>query len=449
MTQLPERPSFEYLKKLAKDRLEELRRVDPNAKLAAAQLAIAREHGFASWRGLKAEVDRLRGGLAAAFFEACAKGDIETLRGLLARDRSLVHAEKPDAEHGGWTGLHTAAQAGHAEALRLLLAHGADPNAREAGDNTYPLHWAAARKDMEMVRALVDAGGDVHGFGDVHQLDTIGWACVYREPGDDPLPVSNLLVERGARHHIFSAIALGDPDLIRGLADENPKALERKLSVFEGGQTPLHFAIKLQRYDLLDLLISLGADVEGEDGNGNSALVSAMMRGDVDAIRRLRAAGAKDRKGWSVSGAGVGGGEFRANAAALAGSVRKGVPMIRVPDIGKTLDWYVSIGFEEYGRFPEEGPANWGMAAFGGAELMFMPGVPGKDTMRLWFYTDKVDELYGLFRSRQLEIAQAELAGKASERGFEFVEDIYDPPYGKRQFSIRDPNGYTLIFLRE
>jgi len=128
--------------------------------------------------------------------------------------------------------------------------------------------------------------------------------------------------------------------------------------------------------------------------------------------------------------------------------VRKGVPMIRVPDIGKTLDWYVSIGFEEYGRFPEDGPASWGMATFGKAELMFMPGEPGKDKVRLWFYTDKVDEIYALFKSHQLEIAQAALTGKQADQGFEFVEDIYDPPYGKRQFSIRDPNGYTLIFLR-
>jgi hypothetical protein len=87
------------------------------------------------------------------------------------------------------------------------------------------------------------------------------------------------------------------------------------------------------------------------------------------------------------------------------------------------------------------------MAAFGKAELMFMPGEPGKNKVRLWFYTDKVDEIYALFKSRQLEIAQAALAGKRSDRGFEFVEDIFDPTYGKRQFSICDPNGYTLIFF--
>ena len=447
MAELPERASFEYLKKLAKDRLEELRRLDPNAKLAAAQLAVAREHGFPSWRALKAEIDRRNGGGASAFFEACEKGDVGILGDLLAKDPTLIRTEKVNADYGGWTGLHTAAQAGRVEAVRLLLAHGADPNAREAGDNTYPLHWAAARKNVDVVRALLDAGSDVHGFGDVHGLDTIGWACVYREPGDEPLPVASLLVERGARHHIFSAIALGDLDLLRKLVEEDPKALERRMSQFENGQTPLQFTISLRRYDILDLLISLGADVEAEDSSGNTALVSAMMRGDLEAIRRLHAAGAKARKGWTVSGPRAAGTDFRAQAAAFAGSVRKGVPMIRVPDIGKTLEWYVSIGFEEYGRFPEDGPANWGMAAFGKAELMFMPGKPGKDEVRLWFYTDKVDELYGLFKSRQLEVAHAALAGKLAA-GFEFVEDIYDPPYGERQFSIRDPNGYTLIFFR-
>jgi hypothetical protein len=29
-----------------------------------------------------------------------------------------------------------------------------------------------------------------------------------------------------------------------------------------------------------------------------------------------------------------------------------------------------------------------------------------------------------------------------------FVEDLHDPFYGGRQFSIRDLNGYTLVFLQ-
>jgi predicted enzyme related to lactoylglutathione lyase len=57
---LPERPSLEYLKKLAKQRLQELRRADPDANLAAALLGVAREYGFTSWRALKAQIDGQR-----------------------------------------------------------------------------------------------------------------------------------------------------------------------------------------------------------------------------------------------------------------------------------------------------------------------------------------------------------------------------------------------------
>jgi hypothetical protein len=67
----------------------------------------------------------------------------------------------------------------------------------------------------------------------------------------------------------------------------------------------------------------------------------------------------------------------------------------------------------------------------------------------LWFETDQIDHLYQLLKSRQLEIARAALAGKAADHeGVEFDEDIYEPFYGGRQFSIRDLNGYHLIFLQ-
>jgi len=60
MSQLPERASLEYLKKLAKDRLQQLRRTDPATKLATALLQVAREYGFPSWRALKAKVEEHR-----------------------------------------------------------------------------------------------------------------------------------------------------------------------------------------------------------------------------------------------------------------------------------------------------------------------------------------------------------------------------------------------------
>jgi ankyrin repeat protein len=81
-----------------------------------------------------------------------------------------------------------------------------------------------------------------------------------------------LLLERGAHHHIFSAICIGDLELIRALVEQNPELLDRRLSRFEHGMTPLHFAISRKRYDILDLLIELGADLEAEDSSGQTAL---------------------------------------------------------------------------------------------------------------------------------------------------------------------------------
>ena len=91
------------------------------------------------------------------------------------------------------------------------------------------------------------------------------------------------------------------------------------------------------------------------------------------------------------------------------------------------------------------------MLSFGNAKVMFnVLGRPEPRDIGLWFYTDKVDELYQLVKARQLTLAKAILAGEADDKsGIAFVEDIYTPPYASRQFSVRDLNGYTLLFIKE
>src|SRR5262249_22250343 len=135
----------------------------------------------------------------------------------------------------GTTGLHMAVR--HPEAVRFLIEHGADPNARDVGDNATPLHLAAGAGILESVRVLLDADADVHGIGDLHDGDVIGWAA--REGNE---AVVNLLLARGARHHIFSAMALRDRDLVQKLVEENPDCLLRRRSRFENRQTPVHAA---------------------------------------------------------------------------------------------------------------------------------------------------------------------------------------------------------------
>jgi ankyrin repeat protein/uncharacterized glyoxalase superfamily protein PhnB len=448
-SQLPERPSLEYLKKLAKDRLQAMRRADPRARLAAALLAVANDHGFSSWRALKSEVERRQVTHAAAFGEACSRGDLAFVRAALANDPALARGDVHGAHHQRWTPLHAAARAGHVEVVRLLLEHGADPHVRESGDNTYPLHWAAAHGHLETVRLLLDAGSDVHGIGDLHELDVIGWATFFRAPGDDVTrtdasraEVIALLIERGARHHVFSAMSIGDPALVQQVVEQDPSALDRRMSRFERGQSPVHFAIDRKRYDLLDLVIELGADVEALDGGGRTPLAVAMLSGDEEAMRRLRAAGAAIPVVPAAA-------DVPQAMAALARSVKKGVPMIYVPDVALALDWYAAIGFTEQSRYEDSGVVNFGFMSFGGAEIMFnVHGKPGAHGVSLWFYTDQIDSLYQALKSRQLDAARAALEGQTSPvNGIVFQQDIEDMFYGARQFAVRDLNGYLLYFI--
>ena len=57
--QLPSQPNLEHLKKQAKSRLAELQTQNPQAKLADALHATAREYGFATWPTLKTYVQSL------------------------------------------------------------------------------------------------------------------------------------------------------------------------------------------------------------------------------------------------------------------------------------------------------------------------------------------------------------------------------------------------------
>src|SRR5262245_26884873 len=166
---LPEHPDLDWLRKQAKRRLDELQETNPDAQLADAQFALAKEHGFPSWRALKAHIDALT--LDGQVLAAARDGDVAKLTGLLEE-----HPEKLQLRSApyDWTLLHEAAKARQLPMVDFLLKRGLDVNARERGDNTYAMHWAAANGDLAVVRRLADAGGDVVGTGDDHQLEVIG-----------------------------------------------------------------------------------------------------------------------------------------------------------------------------------------------------------------------------------------------------------------------------------
>ena len=61
---------------------------------------------------------------------------------------------------GGETMLMTAARTGKVEAVRVLLARGADVHAKEPRRGQTALMWAAAEGHVEVIEALIKAGAD-------------------------------------------------------------------------------------------------------------------------------------------------------------------------------------------------------------------------------------------------------------------------------------------------
>jgi len=111
------------------------------------------------------------------------------------------------------------------------------------------------------------------------------------------------------------------------------------------------------------------------------------------------------------------------------------MPMIHVPNVAATADWYASIGFEilSTNRECESSKIDWVLLRLGQSDIMLSAGGRASSDPRREFdlYTH-VDDVNGL---------RLRLDGKA-----EIVEDLHDTFYGMREFIIRDCNGFWITF---
>lgn len=217
--------------------------------------------------------------LDGQILESARKGDARTLARQLDDHPEKLLLKVPPYEASL---LFPAAQSGSVAAVKVLLDRGLDVNYREAGDNTYAMHWVAAQGNLEMVRVLADAGGDVVGVGDDHAGGVIGWASCWEGCDDDAhRAVVEFLISRGARHHIFSAVAMNLADEVRRIVNADPAALSQRQSRNENNRTPLQFAVAMNRPRMVDLLVRLGADPLAVDGSGMPVAVYA-TNPDID-----------------------------------------------------------------------------------------------------------------------------------------------------------------------
>lgn len=107
--------------------------------------------------------------LQEPFIAACLRADRETVDELRAADPAVVEpaiARHPDA-------VLVAAEAGRQDAVHLLGELGFDVN---AGSNRAPLHTAAGKGDLGMVRLLVDLGADLTARDPEWESTPLGWA---------------------------------------------------------------------------------------------------------------------------------------------------------------------------------------------------------------------------------------------------------------------------------
>jgi ankyrin repeat protein len=294
--------TLDQLKREAKQWLKAVRTGDPEARarllrahpgapsdagLRHVQHALAREFGFASWARLKAAApattanaltrdEPSRDSPLQAILAAANAGDVDRLTALLDAHPGLV------SERGtlpGHTGLRTALHFGvaHEPVVRLLLERGADPNVRDEGDVAYPLHFAAENQDLPVIRQLLEHGADPIGTGDGHELEVIGWATCWDYVTVKP-DVLVYLLAHGARHHLFSATAVGDVDAIRAAAD--PASLARVMDRTNRRRTALHLAVVKRQPAALQALLALGANTEAHDQSGLTALDQAALAGE-------------------------------------------------------------------------------------------------------------------------------------------------------------------------
>ena len=100
---------------------------------------------------------------------AARRGDVAAIHMLAARgvDLNASSVTKrtfifPDLDHARWTALQHAVQKHQAEAVRVLLEWGAEPDATASGSLATPLFIAAVNNDRTTVKLLLDAGADVN-----------------------------------------------------------------------------------------------------------------------------------------------------------------------------------------------------------------------------------------------------------------------------------------------
>ena len=171
------------------DRVRATLDADPSLAMARDQEGVSALLR-ARYRRDRALVEAVKARVASLdAFEAATFGDLDRLAVLLADDPDLTGRRSGD----GFTALHLAAFFGQDDAVRLLLARGADPDVPGTGWMTgTPLNAAASARHATVVALLLEAGADPDA------VQRGGWTPLHSAAHNGDARTVELLLAHGA-----------------------------------------------------------------------------------------------------------------------------------------------------------------------------------------------------------------------------------------------------------
>ncbi|CAF3746613.1 unnamed protein product [Rotaria sp. Silwood1] len=208
----------------------------------------------------------------------------------------------------GWTPLYAAMKSRKFDVVKLLLEHGADPNATTKFGST-PFLLASEIGDLDVIEACVEAGADLNfvpSGPDADNLDITGQTALFMATLKDRIDVAKFLIGKGAQVNVQNRYGIsplllcaesGNRELVQTLIEAGAYAnitpqgdlVEKN---FLAGQTPLFGAAKKGHVEICEYLIQNGADVNAVTRTGATPLYTATEEGHLDVVMLLLRYGA-------------------------------------------------------------------------------------------------------------------------------------------------------------
>ncbi|WP_253303211.1 ankyrin repeat domain-containing protein [Wolbachia endosymbiont of Phyllotreta cruciferae] len=186
-------------------------------------------------------------------------------------------------DYNGYTPLHLVASQGYLEAVELLIERGADINTRDYNGYT-PLRLASSSGYLDVIKYLTGKGADIDA------KDDNGYTPLRLVVSQGNLKVTKFLIEQRANINVKDKEGKTPMDIaIDQKYDDIVKYLQQtQLDL----NKQLLTAVQDNNLNKVKDLVSRGADVNMQYGNGWTPLYLAVLKGYLDVIKYLTDKGA-------------------------------------------------------------------------------------------------------------------------------------------------------------